>query len=141
MVLVVPNASEVELLKRMLQFSPTLLRLYQNDATPTAGSSLSSFQELTFTGYTEITCNPANWTVTANTSTGAAVATYAAETFTFSAATAGNTVYGYYVVDNNPTPTVMWAERFTPSAPFNIPAAGGNLVINLSISLENLLTS
>jgi hypothetical protein len=141
MVLVVPNTSEIELLKRMLQFSPVVLRLYQKNATPTAGSNLGSFTELTFSGYTELTCAGAGWTVTSNTSTGAAVATYAAQTFTFSAATTGNTVYGYYVVDNNPTPNVMWAERFTPSAPFNIPAAGGNLVINLSISLENLLTS
>jgi hypothetical protein len=149
MALVVPNIGETALLKKMFnqeQTTTLLLKLYYNDATPNAFSTLSSFSECgfsgdpptpngSFPGYTNATITNSNWVVATPVGATYAEAGYGEQTFTFNAYTSAQTVFGYYVTDtlNN----LLWAERFT-NAPFTLPPAGGTIAVTLTINLENV---
>jgi len=147
MALVVPNIGETALLKKMFnqeQTTSLLLKLYSNDATPNAFSTLSSFNECgtnggtpdgTFPGYTNATVTNSNWVVATPVGATYAEAGYGEQTFTFNAYTSAQTVFGYYVTDTSSN--LLWAERFT-NAPFTLPPAGGNIAVTLTINLENV---
>jgi hypothetical protein len=140
MALVVPNASEVILLARMLNVSNTntmVLKLFSSNTVPVPGTLISNLTECSQTGYTPVTLTNTSWAVAASPLTGAAVATYAEQTFTFSSAAGGVDIYGYYVTDTAGTPNLLWVERFS-SAPFSVPPAGGQIAITPTINLENL---
>lgn len=140
MALVVPNASEVILLERMLNKQNTdtmVLKLFTSNTIPVPGTILTNLTECSQTGYTAVTMTNSSWAVAASPLTGAAVATYAEQTFTFSSAASGVDIYGYYVTDTSGTPNLLWVERFT-TAPFSVPPAGGQIAITPTINLENL---
>lgn len=140
MALVVPNASEVTLLEKMLnvnQTSTMLLKLYSSNTYPVPGTVLGDLTEANHTGYTNITLTNTNWVVAASPLTGAATATYPEQTFTFSADTSGIDVFGYYITDTSGSPKLLWVERFS-TAPFGVPPAGGQIALTATISLENL---
>lgn len=133
MPLVVPDVGE----RRMLEYivnrvAPTelTLRLYVNDVDLLAeGVVAAGFTEASTTGYTAVALPGANWAVSTNS--GITVATYATGVpFNFAAAA---DVYGYYVTDA--AGNVMWAEEF-PSAPFGLPAGGGQIVVRPQIQLN-----
>lgn len=131
MALLVPDIGEVELLSRMLNKVATgdvKLHLFSNNYTPVEGSALANFTECNASGYAAKTLSGASWTVATNA--GTTEASYAEQTFTF---TAAQTVYGYYVTDSGST-KVLWAELFT-GAPFNIPAGGGSVKVTPKIQL------
>lgn len=120
MTLVVPNASARECLGRIVNKNTPddlKLRLFENNYTPVEASVVGDFTEATFSGYAAITLTGASWTLT---TADPAVADYAQQTFTASAA--GNSVYGYYVTNNAGT-VLMWAERFT-DGPYTITGNG-----------------
>lgn len=131
MALLVPDVGEVEMLSRIVNKKATgdlKLHLYSNNYTPVEGSLLANFTECNAAGYAAITLTGASWTVA--TTTGTTEATYAQQTFTF---TAAQTVYGYYITDSGST-ILVWAELFT-GAPFNIPSGGGSVKVTPRIQL------
>lgn len=131
MALLVPDIGEVEMLSRILNKVATgdvKLHLYKNDYTPVEGSALANFTECTAAGYAVKTLTGANWTIA--TASGISEASYAEQTFNF---TATEVVYGYYITDSGTT-KVLYAERFT-SAPFNIPSGGGSVKVTPKLQL------
>lgn len=131
MALLVPDVGEVEMLKRILNFSATgdvRIHLYANNYTPVEGSIVGNFTECSAAGYAAITLTGASWSIA--TATGTSEAAYAQQTFTF---TATQVVYGYYVT-NSANTIVLWAELFT-GGPFNIPAGGGSVKVTPKIQL------
>jgi hypothetical protein len=136
MALLVPDEGEVELLRRMLNYSgaavpDVVLRLYTNNRTPGEGDDTSSYTESTGSGYSEITLTGSSWTVA--TVTGTTTAEYAQQTFTYTGAEPN--IYGYYVTDDEPETIVLWAELFS-DGPYAIPSGGGSVKITPKIQLE-----
>jgi hypothetical protein len=132
MALLVPDAGEVELLKRMLNFSATgdvVLHLFRNNYTPIESSLVAAFTECTGAGYAAKTLTGSSWSIA--TAAGVSTASYAEQTFTF---TATDVVYGYYVTNAAGT-IVLWAELLSGS-PFNIPSGGGSVKITPKFVLE-----
>lgn len=130
MALLVPNVGETEMLKRILNAATpdnVKLHLYKNNVTPSETDTVSTYTEDDGTGYAAISLTGSNW----DTTTTAGTASYAQQTFTY---TAGTTVYGYYVTDNAGT-TLLWAELFS-DGPYTIPSGGGTIKITPTISLE-----
>jgi len=112
MPLIVPNVLEVEVLTTLL--TPALtMKLYGNDATPSASSSAASFTEISGGGYASKPLTFANWTISAgDPSTGVY---NASQLWTFTGPIGGTgNIYGYFVTRNSDG-KLMWAERF-PSA-------------------------
>ena len=129
MALLVPDVGEVLLLSYALDKvvpGNVFLRLFTNNYTPVEGSVYADFTEATVDGYAEIELEGNDWTIA--TSTGVTTATFAQQTFTF---TAASTNYGYYVV-NNAKNQVLWAERFS-DAPHVIPSGGGTEKITVNL--------
>lgn len=88
------------------------LRLYENNYTPVDTSTLANFTQATAPGYAAISLINGSWTITPANDPSDAV--YAEQTFTFTGA--GNTIYGYYIEDNDGTSGVLiWAELFAAS--------------------------
>jgi hypothetical protein len=116
MPLVVPDVGEVRLLDTMLKLALStnenqILRLYQNNHTPAAASTLGSFTEADFTGYAARTLSRSSWG-SAFTTGGKAESTYSPPQSWTCGAT-GNTIYGYYVVGSLGAGTLLWAELFS----------------------------
>ena len=139
MALVVPTASEVQMLIRLVGDITSLpsrnqvMKLYTSPSgTIGEGFTAASFTETTAAGYSAVTLVPAGWA--AASVAGVSTATYSPDvTFTF---TAADTIVGYYVVDTtSPTPVLLWAEAFT-GGPFVLPSSGGQIQITPTLSLE-----
>lgn len=111
MTIYVPNASEVSLLQAMLGYSAPgnqILRLYTNNVTIGDASVAADFTEMSTLGYASKTLNKASWTIASSNNVG--TASYAQQTWTFSAGSAV-TIYGYYVTDAT-SGLLLWAEAF-----------------------------
>jgi hypothetical protein len=133
MALLVPYVGEQQLLTYMLnKASPTdpKLHLYTNNLTPSGSDNKVSYTESAATGYATATLTGSNWTITTNV--GVTSATYAQQTFTYSAAEPN--IYGYFVTDNTNT-ILLWAERFT-DGPYAIPSGGGSVKVTPTIQLQ-----
>lgn len=94
------------------------LHLFTNDITPADTDTTATYTEAAGGGYAPKTLTAASWTVSAVG--GIAQAAQPQQTFTFTGALdAAATVYGYYITDNDTTPTLIYAERsatsFTPA--------------------------
>ncbi|MBA7586569.1 hypothetical protein ES695_00105 [Candidatus Atribacteria bacterium 1244-E10-H5-B2] len=127
--LVVPDVGEVLLLSYALNkvaATDVKLKLFTNDYTPVEGSVVANFTEAVAAGYTAIELAGASWTIESDG--GVTTATYAQQTFTF---TAASTNYGYYITNNDGS-QVLWAERFS-DAPHNIPSGGGTEKITVKL--------
>lgn len=132
MALVVCNGGEVLALKAVLNHTAQAenfkLRLFQNNVTPGETDALATYTEATFTGYGEVTLTGSSWTITASP------ATYAQQTFTSSAGSQNQTIYGYYYART--TGADLWAaERFT-DAPYTIVNNGDAIKITPSITAD-----
>lgn len=91
-----------------------VVKLYTNNYTPVQTSTTASFTEATGGGYSSIALTNGSWTVSVGNDPSDAV--YAQQTFTFTGALTTNpTVYGYYVVANNGSGNLVWAELFGTS--------------------------
>ena len=147
MALLAGNEGEILMLKRILGDQGSgdttgdslFLRLYDNDYTPLEGDTWLSFSESDGTGYAAIaipgdSSGGSGWTYA--TGGGDTVsATYAQQTFTY---TAGDTLYGYYVTTRDGATgdtTVLWAEKFT-DGPYTIPGGGGTVKITPRVQLD-----
>lgn len=133
MTLVIPNQGESTALSIALgktAVESLRLRLFTNNITPADTDVMSTYTEATGSGYANVLLTAANWTISGTTPTSAA---YPAITFAFTGAL-GN-VYGYYVTGETSN-TVRWAERFA-TAPFNVQAAGDQIIITLNHTLQD----
>jgi hypothetical protein len=135
MALVVPDICEQTILSLLLGVTTNpgnqVLKLFKSSTTvPNESTVLSEFVEANQAGYSDKTLTGTSWTI--STATGTTTATYSEQTFTFTEAAA---IYGYYIVTSEPTPRLLWAERFT-SAPFTLPTSGGTIAITPKIGAE-----
>lgn len=139
MALIVPNASEILLLRFALgDAAPhvnSTLRLFVNNYTPVPASVAANFTEMSTQGYAAITLTNTNWTVTNIDPEAEAV--QAQQTFTFNGTGGDTNVYGYYLTDNT-AGELLWAERF-PTAPILVPASfGGQIRVTPRITFATL---
>jgi hypothetical protein len=102
------------------------LKLFTNDYTPVEGSVAGSFTEATFTGYSAKTLTTSSWTVAS------AIASYAAQTFTSTAGSQNQSVYGYYIVGAS-SGIIIAAERFA-DGPYVIVNNGDSITVTPSIT-------
>ena len=134
MALVAPNVGVQEILRRALNYSATgnvVLRLYSSNTTPGETDTTATYTEATFTGYSAITLTGASWTVT---NADPSVASYAEQTFTSSAGSQNQAIYGYYVTNAAGT-VLMRAERFT-DGPYTIVNNGDAIKVTPQITLD-----
>lgn len=108
-----------------------VLKLFKSNTTPAEAHTEANYTEADFTGYSAVTLTGSSWSVTPGDPTTAA---YAEQTFTSSAGSQNQDVYGYYVVQQS-SGKVVWAERFS-NAPYNIANNGDQIKVTLNISLS-----
>lgn len=133
MTLVLPNVGETFLLNLMTNNASTqnlTLRLYSNNYTPIEASTYASFTEATFTGYSAAALTAGSWTITAADPSTAA---YPQVTFTSTAGSQNQNIYGYYVTRAT-GPEVVFAELFT-DGPYNIANNGDAIKITLNFTM------
>jgi len=130
MALLVPNVGEARALSRLLAVN-TSLRLFKSNTTPAEADTLATYTEADFTGYSAITLTGGSWTVTPGAPTSAA---YTQQTFTSSAGSQNQNVYGYVVVDSSDN-TLLWAERFS-DGPYNIANISDNIRVTPTITAD-----
>lgn len=118
MTIVIPNASEIDLLKFMLGGATPgnqILGLFVNNVTPDDSYVLANLTEMSTLGYSSKSLSVGSWTYVAGTSGNPGVATYATQTWTFTAGTLVN-VYGYFIKDTT-TGRLLWVEAFASAKP------------------------
>jgi len=95
-----------------------VIKLFTNDYTPVDTDTTAQYTEAAGGGYVSKALANGSWTITVADDPSDAV--FAEQTWTFTGPLTGNpTIYGYYIVDNNGSGVLVWAERlaanFTPS--------------------------
>lgn len=96
--------------------------LYSNNHTPVVSDTLSSYTEVSGSGYAVQSVAPAGWTVSTVSNVTSAVASDIVFSFTGSIAA----IYGYFITDASDA-TLLAAELF--SAVQSIPSGGGTLTL------------
>jgi len=122
MALVFVNGGEDLALKALLNHTAgqnLVLRLYRNDQTPVDTHTSSDYTEANFTGYAAVTLTGSSWSVSGG------VSSYAQQSFTSSAGSQNQDVYGYYMTQTS-SGLLVYAERFT-NGPYNI-ADNGDVI-------------
>jgi hypothetical protein len=110
------------------------IRLYVNNYVPTLTSALVNFTECTSGGYSAYFINPTLWS--GGTVAGITTYTYPQQTWTFTAYSGPPVlVYGYFVT-YDAAGIVVFAEA--SAVPFNVPLAGGQILLTPSWIDENL---
>lgn len=135
MALVIPSAAEKTLAEFMLGvLTPgnQTLGLYVNNVTPDDATVLATLTEMSTHGYAAKTLTKTSWSVAAGSSGQPATASYAAQTWTFTAAAAVS-VYGYFVKDVT-TGLLLWAEKFATAK--SVENAGDQIIITPKITLS-----
>jgi len=134
MALVSVNVGVQEILRRALNYSATgdvKLHLFKSNSTPAETDTTATYTEADFTGYASVTLTGASWTVT---NADPASASYAEQSFTSSAGSQSQAVYGYYVTNSDST-TLLWAERFS-DGPYTIVNNGDVIKVTPIITLD-----
>lgn len=134
MTLLVPNDGEVVMLKAMFNHtSPEdqLLKLFKNDITPNKSHIASDFTEADFAGYSAVALTGSSWSVVAGSPS---TASYSEQSFTSSAGSQNQDIYGYYVVQAS-SGKILFAERF-PAAPYNIADNADQIRVTPSFTLS-----
>lgn len=131
--LVVPNQGETIALEALVGKTAgqnLILKLFKNDVTPGQSTTEAGLTEADFTGYSAITLTAANWTATP---ADPSHIDYAQQTFTSTAGSQNQAVYGYYLVQVT-SGKLVWAERFS-DGPYTIVNSGDNIKITPVITL------
>lgn len=134
MALVVPTASENEMLKTLLGVSnpeDLVLRLFVNNITPGDSDTAATYTEMSTLDYASKSLAKGSWSVAQNASN-KAEGSYAQQSWTFSAGTAV-TVYGYYITRAT-TGDLWYAERFT--TPHTVQNTGDTIRVTPKITLS-----
>lgn len=134
MTLLVPNQGEQLMLEAIANKTAPQdldLCLFKNDYTPVEGTTEASVTAATFTGYAVIQLTAASWTVTPGNPSSMA---YAQQTFTSTAGSQNEAIYGYYLKQRT-SGKLVWAERFT-DGPYTIVNNGDAIKVTPTITLE-----
>lgn len=134
MALVVPNQGEEIALAALLNKTAPQdldLCLYKNDVTPGETTTEASLTVADFTGYASIQLTAASWTITPGAPTEAA---YPQQTFTSSAGSQSQSVYGYYLKQRT-SGKLVYAERFT-DGPYVIVNNGDAIKVTPKITAD-----
>ena len=135
MAFIVPDAQELEVAQNRLN-NDIAMKLYSNDYSPSASSTVAAFVEVVGGGYAQKLLTYANWSFTSGDPTQANYNATQIWTFT-GPPNAPGTIYGWYAIrvsDNK----LMWAERFPSGVlPFN-PVAGSTVRILPRYSVQSL---
>jgi len=130
MALVVCDGGELIALKALVnhtaQSTDLTLKLYKSDTTPGNTDTAATYTEADFTGYSAATLTGSSWVVTGNP------VTYAKQTFTSSAGSQNQNVYGYFIVAGA---ALVYAERFT-DGPYNIANDGDKIEVTPSLGAD-----
>lgn len=136
MTIIIPNTAEVDLLKFMLGFaSPSnqILGLFTNNVTPDDTFVLANLTEMSTLGYSAKTLIMGSWSVAAGSAGNPATATYALQTWTFTAGTLVN-VYGYFIKDTT-NGRLLWVELFASPKP--IQNTGDQILVTPTMTLKH----
>lgn len=134
MALVIPNNGEGDALGNFVNKTAVenvVLKLFKSNTTPGETDTAATYTEADFTGYASVTLTGASWTITEGAPGSAA---YAQQTFTSSAGSQNQNVYGYFVVGAT-TGRIKWAERFS-DGPYNIVNNGDAIKVTPTITLD-----
>lgn len=134
MTMVVPNNGEGDALGYFVnKQSPQdlVLRLYKSNTTPAETDTTASYTEATFTGYASTTLAGAGWTLAEGAPSSAS---YAQQTFTSSAGSQNENIYGWYATRLS-SGRIACSERFT-TAPWNIANNGDKILITPVITAD-----
>ena len=130
MALVVCDGGELIALKALVnnaaQSTNLTLKLFKSNTTPGNTDTAGTYTEADFTGYSAATLTGASWVVTGNP------VTYAKQTFTSSAGSQNQNVYGYFIVAGA---ALIYAERFT-DGPYNIANDGDKIEVTPSLGAD-----
>lgn len=108
-----------------------VLKLFKSNTTPAESHTEADYTEADFTGYSSLTLTGASWTASGSAPTQIA---YAEQTFTSSAGSQNQNVYGYYVVQAV-SGKLIWAERFS-NGPYNIANSGDQIKVTVNFTLD-----
>lgn len=131
-----PNEGEMKILEHLVNKTAPenlILRLFQNNVTLADTVTSASFTEATFTGYSAITLTGASWG--AASSGNPSTIAYAQQTFTSSAGSQSQTIYGYYLQQTT-SGKVLFAEKFTGTPPV-IQNNGDTIKVTPTITLKD----
>jgi hypothetical protein len=132
MTLVLPNQGEQITLEAMVGKTAgqnLVLRLYKSNTTPDESTTEATLTEADFTGYSSITLTASSWSYTAGDP---GTLAYAQQTFTSSAGSQSQAVYGYYVTQVT-SGKLVWVERFT-DGPYTITNNGDTIKVTLQFT-------
>lgn len=104
-----------------------VLKLFQNNITPSDTDTAATYTEATFTGYSSIALAGGTW----GAASGGTITYGAQQTFTCSGASS-QSIYGYYVIQTTST-VLLYSERDV-AAPFVITNSGDNIKLTPTIS-------
>lgn len=130
MALNVPDVGEnliLEMITNKTAAQNLVVKLFQNNITPSDTDTAATYTEATFTGYAAITLTGASW----GAASGGTITYGSQQTFT-SSGTVNNSIYGYYIVQLS-SGTLVWSER-DGSGPFTISQVGDAIKITPTIS-------
>ncbi len=133
MALLVPNVGEGRMLKCIVNHTAPenlVLHLFKSNTTPAETDTYATYTEADFTGYSSATLTGASWSITEGAPS---YAGYAQQTFTSSAGSQNQDVYGY-VVNQTTSTILMWAEVFS-DGPYNIANNGDAIKVTPYIEL------
>jgi hypothetical protein len=127
---VFPNQGENIALEAIVNKTPAqnlVLKLFKNDVTPGETDTEATYTEADFTGYAAITLTGSSWGAASN-----GTISYAQQTFTSSAGSQNQDVYGYYLVQAT-SGKLVYAERF-PDGPYNIANSGDDIKVTPTLT-------
>lgn len=104
-----------------------VLRLFQNNITPSDTDTAATYTEATFTGYAGINLPGASWNAPVPPTI-----TYSAEQTFTSSGVVSNSIYGYYLTQVT-SGILCWSER-DASAPFVVANVGDAVKLTPAIS-------
>ncbi len=137
MSLLVPNQGEAIALSLLVNKTGTytqrnlILKLFKSNTTPGETDTEATYTEADFTGYSAITLTGTSWTVTPGAPT---EASYAQQTFTSSAGSQNQSVYGYMLVQATDG-FLVYAERFS-DGPYVIVNNGDAIKVTPKITAD-----
>lgn len=119
--MVIPNEGKILALDRWLDPDSStgedwVIRLYSNNYTPIPASTLASFTEATFTGYSAVTLDPADFATATITSDVAYSTNSVTPTYTCTGG-GGQTIYGWYA-EGATSGKVLAAQKFDTARVF-----------------------
>ena len=135
MALLMPNDGECIALEALVNKTAPQdqkLLLYKSNTTPAETDTTATYTAADFTGYADISLSGASWGA-ASAGAPSSIA-YAQQTFTSSAGSQNQPVYGY-LVKQTTSGKLLWAERFT-DGPYTIVNNGDAIKVTPTITAD-----